>query len=275
MTEKPVIKIEHLNLGMLRGDSEKQILKDINLEIGPQEHWAIAGESGAGKSMTMYALTSLLPEKNTHISGKILYLEKDGSYTDILTMPFKKRTEYCARKVSLIFQDSINALNPFERIQKQWHETVAIHHPQMKKEEMDTHIKERLKLFGIADDEALRKYPHQLSGGMRQRAALLRTYLFSDRLALLDEPFSALDTLTKRSMHRWYLDVMEQIHLSTVFITHDIDEAILLSDRIYILNGTPGTIKDEIVIQERKPRAADFALSEEFLEYKRQIISKL
>lgn len=166
MTEKPVIKIEHLNLGMLRGDSEKQILKDINLEIGPQEHWAIAGESGAGKSMTMYALTSLLPEKNTHISGKILYLEKDGSYTDILTMPFKKRTEYCARKVSLIFQDSINALNPFERIQKQWHETVAIHHPQMKKEEMDTHIKERLKLFGIADDEALRKYPHQLSGGM-------------------------------------------------------------------------------------------------------------
>ena len=172
MTEKPVIKIEHLNLGMLRGDSEKQILKDINLEIGPQEHWAIAGESGAGKSMTMYALTSLLPEKNTHISGKILYLEKDGSYTDILTMPFKKRTEYCARKVSLIFQDSINALNPFERIQKQWHETVAIHHPQMKKEEMDTHIKERLKLFGIADDEALRKYPHQLSGGMKQRIAI-------------------------------------------------------------------------------------------------------
>ena len=163
MTEKPVIKIEHLNLGMLRGDSEKQILKDINLEIGPQEHWAIAGKSGAGKSMTMYALTSLLPEKNTHISGKILYLEKDGGYTDILTMPFKKRTEYCARKVSLIFQDSINALNPFERIQKQWHETVAIHHPQMKKEEMDTHIKERLKLFGIADEEALRKYPHQLS----------------------------------------------------------------------------------------------------------------
>lgn len=68
---------------------------------------------------------------------------------------------------------------------------------------------------------------------------------------------------------------MQHIDLSTLFITHDIDEAILLSDRIYILNGTPGTIKDEIVIQERKPRAEDFALSEEFLEYKRQIISKL
>ena len=116
---------------------------------------------------------------------------------------------------------------------------------------------------------------HILSGGMRQRAALLRTYLSSSGVALLDEPFSALDTLTKASVHKWYLEVMQHIDLSTLFITHDIDEAILLSDRIYILNGTPGTIKDEIVIQERKPRAEDFALSEEFLEYKRQIISKL
>ena len=119
------------------------------------------------------------------------------------------------------------------------------------------------------------QYPSQLSGGMRQRAALLRTYLSSSGVALLDEPFSALDTLTKASVHKWYLEVMQHIDLSTLFITHDIDEAILLSDRIYILNGTPGTIKDEIVIQERKPRAADFALSEEFLEYKRRIISKL
>ena len=119
------------------------------------------------------------------------------------------------------------------------------------------------------------QYPSQLSGGMRQRAALLRTYLSSSGVALLDAPFSALDTLTKASVHKWYLEVMQHIDLSTLFITHDIDEAILLSDRIYILNGTPGTIKDEIVIQERKPRAEDFALSEEFLEYKRQIISKL
>ncbi|MDQ9781047.1 ATP-binding cassette domain-containing protein, partial [Acinetobacter baumannii] len=74
-----------------------------------------------------------------------------------------------------------------------------------------------------------KKYPRQLSGGMRQRAALLRTYLFSQGLALLDEPFSALDTITKSSMHRWYLKVMEEIRLSTIFITHDIDEAILLS----------------------------------------------
>lgn len=110
---------------------------------------------------------------------------------------------------------------------------------------------------------------------MRQRAALLRTYMFSQKIALLDEPFSALDTLTKSAMHRWYLKVMEQIHLSTIFITHDIDEAILLADRIYLLTGKPGRITEEIVITEPKPRRADFNLTEEFLAYKRQIIEKI
>jgi len=107
---------------------------------------------------------------------------------------------------------------------------------------------------------------------MRQRAALLRTYLFSDKLALLDEPFSALDTLTKSAMHKWYLNVMEQIHLSTIFITHDIDEAILLSDRIYLLTGKPGKITEEIVIEEKRPRREDFNLTETFLQYKRKIL---
>lgn len=120
-----------------------------------------------------------------------------------------------------------------------------------------------------------KKYPSQLSSGMRQRAVLLRTYMFSKDVALLDEPFSALDTLTKSDMHRWYLDVMDKIHLSTLFITHDIDEAILLSDRICLLTGKPGRITEEIVIKEPKPRRKDFNLTEEFLEYKRQIIEKL
>ena len=110
---------------------------------------------------------------------------------------------------------------------------------------------------------------------MKQRAALLRTYLFSEKVALLDEPFSALDMLTKARVHEWYLDVMEKIKLSTLFVTHDIDEAILLSDRIYLLTEKPGTITKEIVIKEPKPRRRDFSVSEEFLEYKREIISHL
>ena len=99
--------------------------------------------------------------------------------------------------------------------------------------------------------------------------------MFSNGVALLDEPFSALDALTKSDIHHWYLDVMEKIKLSTLFITHDIDEAVLLSDRIYLLSGKPGRITNEIVIDEPKPRSSEFALSEKFLEYKRRIIDEL
>ena len=94
---------------------------------------------------------------------------------------------------------------------------------------------------------------------MRQRAALLRTYLSSNGVALLDEPFSALDTITKAVIHKWYLDVMQSIDLSTVFITHDIDEAILLSDRIYIL--ADGVCSNEIKIDCPKPRVKDMKLA--------------
>lgn len=127
--------------------------------------------------------------------------------------------------------------------------------------------------FGLEGTQ--KKYPSQLSGGMRQRAALLRTYLFSEKVALLDEPFSALDMLTKSAVHDWYLQVVETIHLSTLFVTHDIEEAILLSDRIYLLTGTPGSVTKEIRIEEPRPRKREFSLSERFLDYKRQILMHL
>ena len=143
----------------------------------------------------------------------------------------------------------------------------------MKKQEARKKAEPLFGEFGLEGTQY--QYPSQLSGGMRQRAALLRTYLSSNGVALLDEPFSALDTITKSNIHRWYLDVMEKIHLSTLFIIHDIDEAILLSDRIYILNGKPGRITEEIMIEEQKPRPADFNLTDTFFHYKKEIISKL
>ncbi len=123
--------------------------------------------------------------------------------------------------------------------------------------------------FGLAGCQ--QKYPVQLSGGMRQRAALLRTWLCGNRVALLDEPFSALDTLTRTAVQEWYLQVMEEIRMSTLFITHDVDEAILLSDRIYIMKGSPAAMTDELRIPTPRPRDRDYMLSEEVLALKRQI----
>ena len=94
-----------------------------------------------------------------------------------------------------------------------------------------------LKQFNL--DKYANKYPQQLSGGMRQRVALIRTYMFKRKIFLLDEAFSALDAITKKELHKWYLDLKKEFNLTTLLITHDIEEAVFLSDRIYILGNKP------------------------------------
>ena len=126
--------------------------------------------------------------------------------------------------------------------------------------------------FGLSGYE--NAYPSQLSGGMRQRAALLRTYLFGKDVILLDEPFSALDELTRSDMWDWYLKISTELKLSTIFISHSIEEAVFLSNRVYVMAGQPGRIAGEINIVE-KVRDNEFRLSDEMQKYKRKILEEL
>lgn len=231
--------------------SDKTVIEDINIHVDKGEIVSLLGVSGSGKTTLFHVIAGLSKpdsgrvllgdEDVTNKPGKIAYmLQKD------LLMQHKKVIDNVSLPLVL---------------------------GGMSKAEARAKADPLFAEFGI--DGSQMKYPSQLSGGMRQRAALLRTYLASNGTALLDEPFSALDTITKSSIHKWYLDIMEKIQLATLFVTHDIDEAILLSDRIYILQGQPGKIGEEIVIKEKKPRAEDFSLSSEFLEYKKRIMSML
>ncbi len=232
-------------------DNKSNTIENINITLNKGEIVCLLGVSGGGKTTLFNVIAGLLkPQQGSVVlngedvtgqSGKISYmLQKD------MLLPFRTVEDNVA----------------FPLILKG-----------VKKKEARKLVGEHFAQFGL--DGTQKRYPAELSGGMRQRAALLRTYMFGGAAALLDEPFSALDTITKSEMHRWYLDVMEKIKLSTLFITHDIDEAVLLSDRIYLLGGKPGTITDEIVIAEPKPRRADFNLTEAFLNYKRLIVSKI
>ncbi|MCI6005853.1 MAG: ABC transporter ATP-binding protein [Blautia sp.] len=229
----------------------RTIIRNINVTLHEGELVCLLGVSGGGKTTLFNVISGLtLPDEGqvfldgeeiTGKPGKISYmLQKD------LLLPYRTIEDNVA--LPLIIKG-------------------------MSKKEARKQAAPYFEEFGLEGTE--KKYPRQLSGGMRQRAALMRTYMFSRNVALLDEPFSALDTITKGNMHTWYLNIMEQIHLSTLFITHDIDEAILLSDRIYLLTGKPGEITQEIVIREPKPRRADFNLTEEFLQYKRRILEKI
>ena len=227
------------------------ILENVDLELNRGELVCLLGVSGGGKPTLFNIISGLLaPDSGqvlldgrdiTGCPGNISYmLQKD------LLLPYRTLLDNAALPLILRGEKKAAAREEAAKLFSQ---------------------------FGLSGTE--KKYPAQLSGGMRQRAALLRTYLFSQDVALLDEPFSALDTITKGHIHRWYLEVMERIKLSTLFITHDIDEAILLSDRIYLLGGQPGRITGQITITEPKPRRADFNLSPEFLEYKRKILEML
>ena len=127
--------------------------------------------------------------------------------------------------------------------------------------------------FGLAGFED--QYPHQLSGGMRQRVALMRTFLFERALMLLDEPFGALDALTRSLMQRWLLEVWERHRRTILFITHDVDEAIFLGDRVLVMTARPGRVKLSRRIELPRPRSPSLVLSPEFIALKREIMDAI
>ncbi|MGF3023836.1 ABC transporter ATP-binding protein [Methylobacterium aquaticum] len=127
--------------------------------------------------------------------------------------------------------------------------------------------------FGLAGFEA--QYPHQLSGGMRQRVALMRTFLFERDLMLLDEPFGALDALTRTLMQRWLLDVWQRHRRTILFITHDVDEAIFLGDRVLVMTARPGAVKLEQRIDLPRPRRPDLVTAPDFIRLKRTLLEAI
>ena len=196
----------------------KPVLRNVSVELNRGELVCLLGVSGGGKTTLFNIISGLL----TPDEGQVLL---DGR--DITNHP---------GNVSYMLQKDL--LLPYRTIED--NAALPLLLKGVKKKQARLQVSPMFSQFGL--DGTQKNYPSQLSGGMRQRAALLRTYMFSKDVALLDEPFSALDTITKSSMHKWYLDVMEKIQLSTLFITHDIDEAILISDRLYLLSGSPGEI---------------------------------
>ena len=198
-----------------------ETIKNITLNLKEEETVSLLGISGIGKTTLFNVIAGItLPDSGNIIlnseditgkTGKIAYmLQKD------LLLPYKTIID------NITLPLIIKGVKKAEAVKKGM---------------------ELLAPFGISGYD--KKYPNELSGGMRQRAALLRTYLWDSPVMLLDEPFSALDAKTKKEMHKWFLELKAKMKFSAIFITHDISEAINLSDRIFIMANTPGEIVKE------------------------------
>ena len=236
---KNILDIKNLSYSF----GNNPILKDINIHVNENEMVAIVGSSGVGKSTLFNLIAGVLNKQTGEITingsedyiGKVAYmLQKD--------LLFEHKTIINNIILPLI----IAKVN--------------------KKEALEEGNK-ILKQFNL--DKYANKYPQQLSGGMRQRVALIRTYMFKRKIFLLDEAFSALDAITKKELHKWYLDLKKEFNLTTLLITHDIEEAVFLSDRIYILGNKPGEIIGEIKIEINPDEDIDV----QRLLYKKEILN--
>ena len=233
--------LEIKNLSYSFGDNH--ILKDINIYVKENEMVAIVGSSGVGKSTLFNLIAGVLKKQ----SGEIIINGSDD---------YIGKVAYMLQKDLLFEHKTIinNIILPLiiAKIDKK----VAL--------EEGRKILKQFNLEKYAD-----KYPKQLSGGMRQRVALIRTYMFKRNIFLLDEAFSALDAITKKELHKWYLNLKNEFNLTTLLITHDIEEAVFLSDRIYILANKPGEIIKEIKIEINPNEDIDV----QRLFYKKEILN--
>ncbi|MFC4403439.1 ABC transporter ATP-binding protein [Gracilibacillus xinjiangensis] len=224
------------------------ILEQLDLKVNEGEFVSLLGPSGSGKSTIFHLIGGLYqPDNGTiTIDGNDI-VGKKGSISYMPQSPslFPWRT---------VLENVILAQELFEKPDKQ----KAI---------------EMLKRAGLED--YIDNFPAQLSGGMRQRVAFVRSILSPQSLICLDEPFSALDEFTRLDMQKWLLSIWEEERPSVLFVTHNIEEAIYLSDRILVLGARPASVIQEITIPFNRPRAESLTLTEDFLQIKKSIYQTL
>lgn len=243
--------IENVSASFQEGARKRAVLQDIRLKVDTGTFVSVIGPSGCGKSTLCNLIAGVdLPDQGEiildgsqiqGISGQVGYMpQKD------LLLPWRTLWENVALGCDIRKQD------------KQASRQAALAY---------------LNQFGLG--EFKKDYPYQLSGGMRQRGALLRTILFGRSTLVLDEPFGALDALTRREMQQWLLSVWEQTKNTVLFITHDMDEAVLMSDEIVVLSRIPARVIETVRIPFSRPRDPELLLAPEAIKIKKYLIKLL
>ena len=243
----PALEVRSLRKTFRERRSEVHVLDDLSLRVQPGEFVSLIGPSGSGKSTLFHIIGGLTAPD----AGSVLM---DGQ-------------DVTGEKGRIAYMPQQPALFPWRTVE----DNVLL--PEelrgTSKAAAREHARSWMERAGLTGFE--KAYPHTLSGGMQQRAAFLRALMSPQEVMCLDEPFSALDALTRSDMQRWLLDIWEDTRRSVLMITHHIEEALLLSDSIYILSARPGTILKRVEVPFSRPRREDILMDPSFIALKTEI----
>ena len=248
----PKIRLANVSKQYGLGPRAVRTLDNVNLSVGAGEFVTLVGPSGCGKSTLFNILAGLVPPD----AGGELFIDGKPQPLDHLLG-------------GVAFMPQRDMLLPWRSVLD--NAILAAEIDGVPRHVARKRAADSLDRFGLGGFE--QHYPAQLSGGMRQRVALMRTFLFERDIMLLDEPFGALDALTRALMQRWLLEVGEANKRTVLFITHDIDEAIFLGDRVVVMSARPGHIKFDARVPLPRPRAPEVVTQAQFVDLKRQLLA--
>ncbi len=244
-----VLKVDNLTQSFDQGGSRKIILKEVSLQIHEREFVCVIGPSGCGKS----TLGRIIAGLDAYPSGEVIV--------------DNERVKGPSASRGMVFQGY--TLFPWKTVKQN-----VMFGPLMEgrsQSNAERKAREWLDIVGLSKYE--NHYPHQLSGGMKQRVAIARALINEPKVLIMDEPFGALDPYTRQKMQKHLLDLWRNIDITIVFITHDMDEAVLLSDRIVVLKANPGEVQDIIEVPLARPRHPEIVTDSQFLQLKARINS--
>lgn len=244
MEKENILEIKNLAIEFRLKHTTIHPVRNINLSVKRGEIRAIVGESGSGKSVTSMAILKLLPELTTvYKSGEILFENQD-----LLKLSEKELLKIRGNKISMIFQDPMTSLNPFLRISTQLEETIILHQGLGKKDAKEKAI-EMLKTVGVVNaEERIKHFPHQFSGGMRQRVMIAMALSCHPSLLIADEPTTALDVTIQEQILLLIKNLSKKFNTSTIFITHDLAVVAEICDTVSVMYQ--GQIVEEGTVEE-------------------------
>ncbi len=249
--KKNLVEVKDLEVSFFTYAGEVKAVRGISYELKPGEVMGIVGESGSGKSVSSYGLMGIIPSPGKVIGGQIIF---DGQ--DMTKLPEKELLKIRGKDISMIFQDPMTSLNPLFTIGNQIEECLK-KHTDLSKEDRQKRMVELLTLVGINQPEKrLKQYPHEFSGGMRQRVMIAMALSCDPKLLIADEPTTALDVTIQAQILELMKELKDKIHMGIVFITHDLGVVSEICDNICVMYA--GTIveqgsSDQIFYEPKHP----------------------